>query len=656
MSQLIQPTYGANLQRFVNQSGLILFVGLALFLHADIGYAKGRGEKSTSTASAGSADGPTDADQKPTPDSDEPSLDGDSQSDAPDSPTGEKTARKDAGAKEGRSTSHGIPQVAFINAQIRQGWQANGLTPSKPCSDAEWCRRLFLDLLGRIPTVEELDLFMRDPASERRKKLVERLLGDDYIEAYARNWTALWTNILVGRTGGTEPRNMRVIDRAALQQALRRAFQKNMPYDRFVYELVSARGVNCAEGAKPDDKVNGFVNFLTGKMAENGVQATAKTSQVFLGMQVQCTQCHNHPFNEWKQNQFWELNAFFRQTKVFRRFGNGRDIIAVELDNQDFAGEDNNAAEATLFYEQRNGLTKAALPVFVDGAKLENPSGWVQDVDRRTELARMIVNSEYMPKAMINRMWAHFLGYGFNKPIDDMGPHNPPSHPELLDGLAEQFKKNSYDVKELIRWVVLSEPYSLSSRFGYTPPPSNDKAGKSRAVARAGSRKKIDDPSLGERPMFSHFYLRQMRAEELFDSLLTATEATQAQGNYEAQEKAKREWLSQFFVAFGDDENDETTTFNGSIPQSLMMWNGELIKQATSADKGGYLQRIASDDSLSNSAKINRLYAAALARQPSRAEISIANDLMALHKGNAVAALQDIWWAVLNSNEFILNH
>jgi hypothetical protein len=523
-----------------------------------------------------------------------------------------------------------LPQVALINQQTRAAWESNGLPPSPAATEGEWCRRVFLDVLGRIPTVDELKRFQDDPAHERKTRLVNRILGDDYVESYARNWTTIWTNVLIGRSGGTDRRSL--VNREGLQQALRRALERDMPYDRLVHELVAARGVS-----KPGkDDFNGFVNFMAGNLQENAVQATAKTSQIFLGLQIQCTQCHNHPFNDWKQNRFWELNAFFRQTRALKRFEKGRDVDCIELVNQDFAGENNKPEEAALFYEFRNGVSKVAFPVFVDGTKLASDSGFVREVDRRTELARLIVESEYLPRALVNRYWAHFFGYGFTKPIDDMGSHNAASHPELLDGLAEQFKTHSYSVKELIRWIVLSDAYGLSSKMT--------------------AKNKKDDPALGEKPMFSHFYLRQMRAEELFESLKVATEAQNAETSYEKREEAKRQWLEQFTVAFGTDDNEETTTFNGTIPQTLMMMNGDMIQKATSVDKGGFLHRVAGDAKMNNKAKINYLYLAALGRTPTNQETALANELMAYRHGDPVAALQDVWWAVLNSNEFILNH
>jgi len=524
---------------------------------------------------------------------------------------------------------YGITQVKVINEMVRKHWQENGIKPSKPASDGQWCRRVYLDIIGRIPSVDELQAFLSDRSADKRKKLVLKLLGDDHVEEYARNMTTIWTNILIGRNGGNEDRSL--TNREGMQQYLRRAFLSNKPYDKMVEELVTAEGTNKPGMAD----YNGAVNFLAMKLDDKGAQATAKTAQIFLATQVQCTQCHNHPFNEWKQDQFWEMNAFFRQTVALRRF-DGRDIDYVELTNQDFAGEDNNASEAAVFFENRNGTVNVAYPTFIDGKEISSRSGYVSEVNRRQELAKMIVESDQMPRAIVNRMWSHFLGYGFTKPIDDMGPHNQPTHPELLDKLGEYFRYYGCNLKTLMYWIALSEPYSLSSQMV---------AGNVR-----------DDPSLGERPAFSHFYLRQMRAEELYESLLVATQAHKTQGSYADQEKAKREWLKQFVVAFGTDEGDEATTFNGSIPQVLMMMNGELMTKATSVEQGGFLHRVAADNSLSNAAKINFLYQAALAREPRSREVQLANTLLAARRGNTPVALQDIWWVLLNSNEFIFNH
>ena len=542
----------------------------------------------------------------------------------------ERATRRGRGVED-----FGIPHVAFINAQIEAGWEDAGIRPSRPATDGEWCRRVYLDVVGRIPSLDELQAFEKDSSSTKRAELVDRLLSDDYVDEYARHWTDVWTTILIGRDVDND-----LVDRPGMRQYLRRAFSKNIPYDRFMEELVTAAGVN--RNADGVDDFDGAANFLSGKLDEGGVQAAAKTAQIFLGIQVQCTQCHDHPFNNHKQNQFWEFNAFFRQARALRRFEGSRDVQSVELVDEDFGGErGGNPDEAEIFYERRNGLMKVAYPVFVDGTEIsrsgflpgEFGNGQQFGVNRRAELARLMRESPLLPLAIVNRMWGQLLGYGFTKPVDDLGDHNPPSNPELLEGLAQRFREQSFDLKELIRWIVLSEPYSLSSRFT--------------------SANAIDDPSLGETPLFSRFYMRQMQAEQLYESLLTATKADRAGGEEAATMKDR--WMSQFIIAFGTDEGDDSTTFNGSIPQVLMMFNGDLTKKAVSVDKGGFLDEVAKDGT-SNSAKINALYMAALARKPVSREIKTANAIMIARKGDAVGALQDILWAVLNSNEFIINH
>jgi hypothetical protein len=550
------------------------------------------------------------------------------------------TASAPAGKRGREPNDFGVPQVHLINDAIRQGWADHDLAPSPPATDGEWCRRVYLDLIGRVPTVDELNAYASDRKRDKRARLVDRLLGQEYAEEFARNWTTIWTNLLIGRTGGTERRSL--TDRAGMRQYLSEAFAYNKPYDELARELITATG-SCRPG---DKDFNGAANFLADKMEEGGLQATAKTSQIFLGMATQCTQCHNHPFNEYKQNQFWELNAFFRQTRVEREdYGKTyRDEYARVVD-RDFAGEMGDPESADIYYELRNGQTKVAYPVFVDGTSLAakyadkgedfGNRGYLKDVNRRKELAGLILAAREFDRAAVNRLWAHFLGYGFTKPVDDIGPHNPPSHPELLDQLGQQFRDAGFDLKQAMRWIVLSEPYNLSSRI----------------IAR----NEKDDPALGARPMFSRFYLRQMEAEQLYESLLVATAADNTLSK-DRRDAMKDEWLRQFSTAFGTDENDEATTFNGSIPQALTLMNGELVRRATGNQLGSMLYTVAHNPKMINADRIRYLYLAALSRVPTRQELAISNELLAARGGDVGAALQDIWWALLNTNEFILNH
>ncbi len=368
------------------------------------------------------------------------------------------------------SKDYGLPQVELINQQVQRQWAEVGLRPSELATDGEWCRRLYLDVLGRIPSVAELREFVRDRDADKGRQLVDRLLTDDrYRETFARNWSTIWTNILIGRGGGT--RRNSLTSREGMQDYLHAAFAENKPYDRLVYELVTATGTTVPG----TEDFNGATNFLVEKVNDDkAVQAAAQTARIFMGMQIQCTQCHNHPFNDWKQRKFWELDAFFRQTHARRRYAPGsRKFLSAELFDRDFRGEGSQPGDAEIYYELRNGELQVAYPVFVDGTAIAH-SGRIREVNRRVELARLIVNSPMLEKTMVNRTWSHFLGYGFTRPVDDFGPHNPPSNGQLLDGLAAQFRQSSFDIKKLIRWIVLSRPYALSSRTNSTNAQQDD--------------------------------------------------------------------------------------------------------------------------------------------------------------------------------------
>jgi hypothetical protein len=532
----------------------------------------------------------------------------------------------------------GLAEVRLINEAIRQGWRDHELAPSARATDGEWCRRVYLDVIGRVPTVEELVAYLEDGRRDKRRRLVDRLLGDEYAAEFARHWTSVWTNLLIGRTGGTDRNSL--TSRAGMRAYLREAIEYNKPYDQMATELITAVG----SSAPGTEDFNGATNFLVEKMAEGGVLATAKTAQLFLGTAVQCTQCHNHPFNEQKQNQFWELNAFFRQTRI-ERVDLGEQRRAGRIVDRDFVGSSGDMERAEIYFELRNGRMQVAYPAFIDGTTLASvfaekgewfgDRGRVADVNRRAELAKLVVTSREFDRAIVNRLWGHFLGYGFTKPVDDIGPHNPPSHPELLDQLGLAFREAEFDLKHLMRWITLSEAYALSSQ--------------------AVPRNQSDDPALGARPMFSRFYLRQMDAEQLYESLLVATAADETLSEAE-RGRMKDQWLRQFNTAFGTDEGGEATTFNGTIPQVLALMNGDLVRRATGNQPGSMLARVAGDARRDNADKIDYLYLAALARRPTRQELAISNELLAARGGNVAAALADIWWALLNTNEFILNH
>ncbi len=540
----------------------------------------------------------------------------------------------------GFTTGYHDPVVAFINGEIRKAWGDNEIRPSSVADDAEWLRRVSLDIVGHIPPAADVDAFVRSRDDAKRAEVVERLLADP---AYVRNWTNIWTNLLLGRQ--TPQRT----SRAGMEKFLREAFTRNRPWNQIVHDLLTAEG-------RFDE--NGAVNFLMGQLSGNPnrenytVEATARSTRLFLGMQVQCTQCHNHPFNEWRQAQFWEFDSFFRQ---MRRVDHRRTDPGTGRPIDDYSELVWKNSSGPVHFEKRSGVIEVAYPRYEDREIDPSPQ-----TDRRQELAKVLALEDVghqVARAMVNRMWGHFMGFGFTRPVDDMGPHNPPSHPAVLDRLTQEFAAAGYDLKQLIRWLANCEAYHLTSRY------------------HNGNR--IDDPAAGEMPLFSRMSVKPLTAEQLYDSLLVAAQAggrgatdretarrvdvggemqNEMGAGYAQSSQQRRQWMREFLLIFGGNEQDEPTNFDGSIPQALMMMNGPLIQRAMQAGAGGTLHAVLNNEQLrSDKERIRSLYLASLGRRPSRRESTAAQRVITASSDKR-AAYQDLFWALLNSNEFVFNH
>jgi uncharacterized protein DUF1549/uncharacterized protein DUF1553 len=511
--------------------------------------------------------------------------------------------------------------LSLVNAELRRSWTDANVNPADLAKDSEWCRRIYLRVLGRIPSNEELAAFEKDKAATKRERLVDRLLGDEYAEQFAQHWSSVLTNVLIGRTGGGEGS---LASREGLQAYLQESLEENKPYSQIVEELLTATGTN--RPGTPE--FNGAVNFLLAGMNDNATLATARVSRVFLGQQLHCAQCHSHPSQEWSQHQYWALNSFLRQTDAQRQ----GDL--VRLVSADFVDKPGVTKEGEVYYQQSTtGIVKAAEPEFIDGTKVP-ASGKLAVVDRRQELAKLIVNSQEMPRALVNRLWSHFFGYGFTSPIDDMGPHSEPSHPEVLDALAGQFVAHDYDFKRAIRWMVLSDAFGRSSQI-----PGGGLA---------------DLPESGKAPLFSRYYSRPMKAEEVYNSLIAAADLRKNAGNGDVAQ-ARNDWLSKLYRKMGTDDGEEESHEGGNLQSQLMM-NSRLTRRVVSAEQDGRLKTLAGKTSLSLEEKIKHLFLAALSREPTAQEQTAIGQILASAKDNEVAALEDIWWALLNSNEFALDH
>ncbi len=519
-----------------------------------------------------------------------------------------------------------------IDSKLEAGWKANKITPSHFCDDYDFIRRASLDIIGRIATPAEIDRYMKDPPDKRRSLLIERLLKH---EDYARHWANLWSNWLLTRSGNFG----RGKYHEQMQVWLEDQFAQNKPYNEMVRKLITARGKNSDNGA---------VNFILAHMGEANppdkrreegqfemIPLTSRLTRVFLGTQVQCAQCHPHPFfASLKQEAFWGVNAFLRQVKrdppPQRR--NNRMMTRPDLTLLD---DEEVNPDANVFFELRNGKVKMWRAEFLPppgkerGVKLDPAK---KGLTRREALADYLIEHEMFPRAIVNRMWGLFFGRGFVNPIDDFNDNNTPSHPELLDELAARFKHYNYDLKKLIRWITHSKAYHLS----YVANATNDKT--------------------EHETQFSRMMMKSLSPEQLFESLMTATKAEQAETA--AAKKALRDrWLGALINNFGDDEGNEVN-FNGTIVQALMMMNGKEINEAISRDKKGAVA-LAMATSRSAPVLVEKLYLAALNRKPKPAELRGVLTKIRLRTGfkdTPRAAYEDLFWALLNSNEFLLNH
>lgn len=514
--------------------------------------------------------------------------------------------------------------VGIINTKLEAGWKENKLTPSAPSTDFEFARRVSLDITGRIATPEEIYTFMKDPPQTRRTLLIDRLLKSP---DYPRHWANVWTNWLLSRSGTFG----RGTYHEQLATWLEDQFAQNKPHSEIVKDLVTAKGKNTENAA---------VNFILAhvgemvpqnKRSEDGqfemVPITSRITRLFLGVQTQCTQCHDHPFDaNLKQEHFWGINAFMRQVQRNGQppMPNMRRQMGYPM--LELVEDENVNKNAVVAFEKRNGVIRETKAQFIDGKSRPE-----KGMNRRAELARMIVESPQFPKATVNRMWSIFFGKGFCNPIDDFNEQNQVSNPELLDEVAAKFKHYNFDMKKLIRWICNSEAYNLS------------------AVANKTNDKQEHEI------FFSRQLMKALSPEQLFESLMTGT---MANAGKEAVKEQRDAWLNSLVSNFGDDEGNEVN-FNGTVVQALMMMNGQDINKAIEQkDKGTVawaMKRSRLPDQI-----INDLYMATLNRPASKIEIQKVKEKMALRPQfrdkSPEAPYQDLLWALLNSNEFMLNH
>lgn len=506
---------------------------------------------------------------------------------------------------------------ALIDRHLKAGWEAAKVTPAPMADDAEFLRRVYLDLAGRIPSVTEARQFLDDKRPEKRRLKVDELLAGPN---YANHFTEVWRALLVPESGSSLQARFQL---PSFQSWLRGHLARNSGYDAMVRELITAPLGQV--GARPvvgfGDSEPSPTAFFLGKelMPEN---LAAAASRVFLGVKLECAQCHNHPFATWKRDDFWSLAAFFAGIK---RQGPGEVVIAGRED----------ATKHEIAIPNTDRIAKAR---FLDGKE----PAWKEGAAARQVLADWMTRPDnpYFARAAVNRMWSYFFGTGLIDPVDEMvGADVAVSFPKLLEELSKEFANSKFDLKVLIRSIVLSEAYQLSSRA----PGSQDDA-----------------------RLFTRMPLRGLTPEQLFDSVAKAI-SYRNDGQelppgvvLAGQGGGRAEFLSRF------NASDKPTDHQTSILQALALMNGRLTADATSLDRSELLKGVLDAPFMKTASRIETLHLAALGRRPSEKETARLTRFIDDHVSGAKddaekkkryeEAIADIFWTLLNSAEFMLNH
>jgi hypothetical protein len=496
-----------------------------------------------------------------------------------------------------RMTSNAI--VELINSAVRQRWQLSGVSPAPPVDDRQWYHRVFQRLLGRTPTDLEMNEFLTLGDTTRRSTLVAKLLNEPrYLELFA---TYIGDQLAAALLAAA-PAPGRA-DEAALGEYLAGELRDETSLADVSRSLLTA----VRQPGRPSEV--GPSAFLLSHYDRESKTIAARSAEVFWGRQLLCAECHDHPGDpQLTQGAYWRWNAFFRQLNA-RRESPEEDWVLRDID---FIVQ-GDGRDSPVFYETSDGQIKAAYPSLPGQPEMAR-SGRTIDGVRRALLANQIVQSAPFREAMVNRVWAMVLRYGFTDPIDDMGPHNPPSHPQLLTQLGEQFASHQFQLKSLVEWIVLSEPFSRQD--------GSPEAGL------------IDTPEFGSQPLFSRNYDAQSLRVAAVDSL-AALDAAQVGDQSPAVTTAR--------------VNNLTPEGDLAVPDSLLEPASSLtvdprFERSFHRGPNSTVQRIL-DSQMPQTQKIDHLFLALLSRMPSTAERQMVDKILA-QRNDQRRALSDIWWAL----------
>lgn len=468
-----------------------------------------------------------------------------------------------------------------IDEHIAKRLKAEQVPTSPRTDDAEFLRRVYLDIHGIIPTVDQARAFSANSAADRRASLVDELLASP---RYGVHLADIWTNHLYPATANNR------IKPEALTRWLEQGFQTKT-WDRLAYDLVTAVGAQEQNGA--------VTYMLKGRYTLSVTEMTDLTSRHFLGIRLNCAQCHNHPFAAWKQSDYWGMAAYFTQIQRLKPVIAFTTIEELNVDPR-------KLPEAQQLRE----------PKFLGGKVYK-----AGEQSLRKALAEWMIakDNPFFARAMVNRTWGHFFGRGLVHPVDDMHDGNPPSHPELLDALTEQFKANGFDLKYLYRAICASETYQRTSK----PVAGNVKDDK----------------------LFSRMLIKVLTPEQLFDSFVVATGNP---GNRGPTGKPINNARAEFVSFFRGDDEIDPTSYNRGIPQALRMMNsGQFL---------GPRNNVVIKPGTPAAQAIEQLYWRILSRGPRDDESKRMLKYLDQPGADRQQLYAEIVWALLNSSEFSLNH
>lgn len=483
----------------------------------------------------------------------------------------------------------------FIDQLVFQKLALMNIPASSATTDAEFLRRVYLDVTGLVPPPEEARRFLADQSSDKRAKLIDKLLESrDFADFWGMKWAELMASNVFTVVDGT----------AYFQDWMRDSFAANKPYDQFVREIVTASGSTWDNGA---------ANFFVRPTED----LTTLAATAFLGISIECARCHDHPFGVWKRDDFIGLTAFFGQLS-----GKGRRGPPVELIR--FSAFDQ---------EYRHPDTKQVVkPRFLDGTEpVIRPLE-----DRRQILAKWMTSPDnpWFARATVNRFWRQLMGKGLIEPVDDFRPTNPPSNPALLDALAKDFIEHKFDVRHLLRTILNSKTYQLSS----LPNPAN----------------RDDEVD------FSRYYMRRLTAEQMLDSVVGITGVPEKFLAYypgvRAVNLADGGVPSSFLDMYDRPKRDAAKcerNENISLRQAMNMMAGDAVNQKIRSDRGNLARMIA--EGKSDNQIVEHFYLASLSRYPTAREQELCRTAIGKASSRR-AGLENVVWALLDSNEFLYNH